>query len=110
MPETPLDIQNRVNEISFNASLLSELRAIAFVKRLIAQGRVEAGQMKDVRVHMVADDILMNDLTAGSKLEPTARLIGRLHAAGRGAAERFLGSCAGRIGQAATVDLSALLA
>ena len=57
----PLEIQNRINEISFNASLLGELRAINFVRRLIAEGRMERGRMKEVRVHMIADDGLMND-------------------------------------------------
>ncbi len=109
IPESPLEIQNRVNEISFNASLFSELRSIAFVKRLIAEGRIEPGQMKDVRIHMVADDALMNDLSAGSKMEPTGNLIRRLHEAGRAAADRFLTDCKGSIGQAPTVDLSSLL-
>jgi NTE family protein len=109
IPQTPLDIQNRTNEISFNASLFSELRAIAFVKRLIAEGRIEKGQMKDVRVHMIADDVLMNDLTASSKLEPSGNLIRRLHDAGRAAADGFIDSCKGRIGSASTVDLSSLL-
>jgi len=109
IPETPLEIQNRVNEISFNASLFGELRAIAFVRRLIAEGRVEKGQMKDVRVHMIADDRLMNDLSATSKLEPTGNLIRQLHDAGRRAADRFLRDCADRIGHAPTVDLTDLV-
>ncbi len=105
VPVTPLEIENRVNEISFNASLMSELRAIAFVKRLIAEGRVGRDQMKDLRLHMIADDGLMNELTASSKLEPSQRLIERLFEAGRAAADRFLCDCSGRIGRAATVDL-----
>ncbi|GAB1363565.1 patatin-like phospholipase family protein [Rhodobacter sp.] len=108
IPQTPLEIQNRVNEISFNTSLLGELRAIAFVRRLIDSGRIEKGQMKDVRVHMVVDDRLMNDLTASSKLEPSSHLIHRLHDAGRAAASGFLDACAGHIGHAPTVDLPAL--
>ena len=108
VPETPMEIQNRINEISFNASLMGELRAIAFVRRLIDEGRIEKGQMKDVRAHMIADDVLMNDLSAGSKLEPSGNLIRRLHEAGRAAADGFLKECAGRIGRAPTVDLPAL--
>ena len=41
LPVTPQQISNRINEISFNASLLSELRAVAFVQRLIAQGALK---------------------------------------------------------------------
>jgi len=108
VPDTPLEIQNRVNEISFNASLMSELRAIAFVRRLIAEGRVQKGQMKDVRIHMIADDGLMNELSASSKLQPSGNLIRRLHDAGRAAADRFLKDHRHRLGVEHSVDLGAL--
>ena len=109
IPQTPVDIDNRIDEISFNASLLAELRAIAFVHRLIAEGRIEHGQMKDVRVHMIADDGLMGEMSASSKLEPSAALLDRLFTAGRAAADRFLADCGGKIGKASTIDLSHLL-
>ena len=86
-PTTPLEIQNRINEISFNASLLADLRAIDFVKRLIADGRWRKGAMKDVRVHMIADDALMNELSAATKLVPSPYLLFRLKEAGRAAAD-----------------------
>ena len=105
VPDTPLEIQNRINEISFNASLLGELRAINFVRRLIAQGRIERGVMKDVRVHLIADDRLMNRLTAATKLAPSPALLAELKAAGRAAAEVFLGHNRDRIGHEASADL-----
>lgn len=98
LPDTPLEIQNRINEISFNASLLGELRAINFVRRLISEGRMEAGRMKAVRVHMISDETLMNELTANSKLSPTPLLLERLKAAGRAAAQAFLDDGAAGIG------------
>ncbi|WP_103256112.1 patatin-like phospholipase family protein [Tabrizicola aquatica] len=110
VPETALDIQNRINEISFNASLLGELRAINFVRRLIAEGRMEPGTMKAVNVHMIADDALMNELGADSKLSPTPLLLHRLKDAGRAAAERFLTEGAPKIGQDSSADLKGVLA
>jgi NTE family protein len=109
VPDTPLEIQNRINEISFNASLLGELRAINFVRRLIAEGRMEKGAMKEVNLHIIADDVLMNDLSATSKLAPTPRLIARLKAAGRAAADGFLRRDGDRIGREQTVDLRDVL-
>ena len=109
VPDTPLEIQNRINEISFNSSLLGELRAIDFVRRLIAEGRVERGQMKDVRIHMVADDTLMNELSAATKLTPSPQLIQRLKAAGQAAAENFLQTAAHKIGNESGVDIPDLL-
>ena len=110
VPETALEIQNRINEISFNASLLGELRAINFVRRLLAEGRMEAGTMKAVNVHMIADDGLMNELSADSKLSPTPLLLDRLKAAGREAAERFLTEAAPKIGHEPSTDLKGVLA
>lgn len=109
VPETPLDIQNRLNEISFNASLLGELRAINFVRRLIAEGRMERGAMKAVNVHIIADDGLMGGLSADSKQSPTPLLLLRLKAAGRAAAERFLTECGAKIGVEGSADLRGVL-
>lgn len=109
IPDTPLEIQNRINEISFNASLLGELRAINFVRRLIAEGRMERGRMKAVNVHMIADDGLMNTLSADSKLSPTPYLLERLKASGRAAAERFLSNGGSKIGTEGSADLRGLL-
>ena len=110
LPDSPLEIQNRINEISFNASLLGELRAINFVRRLIAEGKVERGQMKEVRVHMIADDGLMNGLSATTKLAPSPQLLARLKDAGRAAADRFLAGEGHCIGHKPSVHLPDVLA
>lgn len=109
VPKTPLEIQGRINEISFNAPLLRDLRAIAFVKRLLASGVLEKGSMKDVALHLIADDVLMNELTASSKLLPTPALLSRLKAAGQVAADRFFTEHRGSLGKRGTVDPLALL-
>ncbi|MEM7520248.1 MAG: patatin-like phospholipase family protein, partial [Pseudomonadota bacterium] len=63
LPVTPKQIQNRINEISFNSSLLRELRAIDFVQRLLDEGRADTDRLSRVRVHMIADDDLMAQLS-----------------------------------------------
>ena len=108
IPQTPQDIQNRINEISFNSSLLRELRAISFVKRLIADGTMNRDAMKDVAVHMIADDDLMTTLSATSKLTPTPYLLHSLREAGRKAADRFLGAHRDDLNQRGSVDLVAM--
>ena len=75
LPVTARDIQNRINEISFNTSLLRELRAIEFVQRLIEAGKVAEGAMKRVLVHMVSDDRLMRQLSVATKLVPNPVVI-----------------------------------
>jgi NTE family protein len=104
VPQTPQDIASRVNEISFNSALMNELRAIAFVRRLIDEGRVERGAMKSVLLHMIADDALMNGLSSRTKINATPLLLHQLREAGRAAAERFLETDAPHLGLRATVD------
>jgi len=108
IPETTQDILNRINEISFNAALLRDLRAIAFVKRLIAQGQMERGAMKDALVHFIADDRLMRSLSVRTKVAPTPHLLDTLFKAGRRAAGRFLRAHAGDLNETSTVDLAAM--
>ena len=110
VPHSPTEIQNRINEISFNSSLLRELRAIAFVKGLIAQGQVQEGAMKNVLVHMIADDALMTELGVATKTLPVPLVIERLHDAGRRAASRFLEHHMDDLGVRGTVDLEAAYA
>ena len=110
LPRDSQSIANRINEISFNSSLLRELRAIDFVKRLIDDGKVAEGAMKDVLVHMISDDALMNDLNVATKTIPAAIVIARLRAAGEAAAERFLDAHFDDLNRRGTVDLRAMFA
>lgn len=110
-PDVPLaatDILNRINEISFNSSLLRELRAIRFVNDLIADGRVEKGAMKNVLIHMIADDRMMGDLNATTKMVPTAYLVAKLREAGFAAADRFLKENRSKLNKESSVDLRSM--
>ena len=109
VPITPQQIENRVNEISFNATLLRELRAIAFVQRLIASHNIETGTMKNVLVHMIADDSLMRELSVATKMVPNPILLATLKDAGRTAAEQFIKKDAQNIGKTSSVDLAEML-
>lgn len=106
LPVTPQQIHNRVNEISFNSSLLRELRAINFVQRLLEDGTLKKGTMSRVLVHMIADDELMTELSVATKLVPTPMVLNKLKTAGRAAADGFLAAHKSDLGQRSTVDLS----
>ena len=67
-PMTPQDIQNRMNEISFNSSLIKELRGVDFVDRLIRQGKLSADEYCQVRVHIVENQAELKPLGASSKM------------------------------------------
>lgn len=108
LPTSPQEIQNRINEISFNSSLLRELRAIEFVQRLLDDGTVAKGRMSRVRIHMIADDDLMADLSTATKNVPNPTVITALKDAGRAAAETFLQGDIDLVGVRSSADLRAM--
>ena len=105
-PKTPEEIQNRINEISFNSSLLRELRAIQFVRELIGEEKLPEGMMKDVLIHMIADDDLMQELSARTKLMPTPLMLMRLKEAGRLACDSFFEAHYDDLGAYSSVNLA----
>lgn len=108
LPVTVRQIQNRINEISFNTSLLRELRSIDFVQRLLADGVVSTESMKQVFVHMIADDELMNQLSESTKALAPPGLLATLKRAGQAAATRFLDAHGSDINKRGTLDLAAM--
>jgi NTE family protein len=110
VPKSARAIQNRINEISFNSSLLRELRAIEFVQRLLKTGGVRPGSMKDMLIHMIADDALMQDLSVATKLVATPQILHQLHQAGRAACAAFLDTHFDTLGNRSSVDLPAMYA
>jgi NTE family protein len=104
-PDTPHEIHDRINEITFNAGLVSEMRAIAFVQKLHLEGRIDGGNYKNLRLHMVADEAAMQGFDATSKLETSAGSLRELHRLGHAAAERWLAGDAKELGRSSTLDL-----
>ncbi|MFB2531809.1 patatin-like phospholipase family protein [Paracoccus sp. p4-l81] len=105
IPKSPAAIADRINEISFNSSLLRELRALQFMKGMIAQGKIKDMTLKAINLHMIMDDALMNDLSARSKILPGPGMLGRMKAAGQDAADRWLSECSSCIGVRDSYDL-----
>lgn len=101
VPKRAAEIQERLNEISFNASLIGELRAIAFVQRLIDDGMLKEPMLKKYRrlnIHAIrgGQDLLGYGLA--TKYEARWRFLIELRDKGRAAADRWLASCAQHVG------------
>jgi NTE family protein len=108
-PTSVKEIMERINEITFNSSLMGELRAIEFVARLIDQGRLPRGtgpgQYRKVNMHRIALDSEMMKLSAGTKLNTDYDFFTMLCRHGRRAARRFLDEHFDDIGERSSVDL-----
>src|SRR5260370_17508333 len=68
LPTTASDIMNRINEISFNSSLMREMRAIAFVTKLIDDRKILDNSMKRMLIHGIEAADVMAELGALNKL------------------------------------------
>ncbi|MEQ8717702.1 MAG: patatin-like phospholipase family protein [Acidimicrobiales bacterium] len=90
VPRTAYEITNRLNEITFNASLIKELRAVSLLRRMVDQGP-EFQAYRDRRLHMVQCDEKMLELSVSSKLNSEWAFLRYLHDIGRRAAEHWLG-------------------
>lgn len=108
-PRRSSDILDRINEITFNASLLGELRAIALVTRMLDDGVLVAGHFRGLRLHMIADDLDLATLPASSRVWADAAFVTRLQAMGHAAAERFLAAHGGDLGVRSSLDIAAEL-
>ena len=104
-PDTPQEIQNRVNEITFNASMLKELRAIEFITRLIDTGQLTSAEYRKMHLHIVSNEELLNPLGATSKLNAEWGFLQMLRDAGRKSALQWLEENFASLGQHSSVDL-----
>ena len=105
VPKTATEILNRINEISFNSSLLRELRAIDFVTRLIHRDPDSHLGLKEMKVHAIADDEAMAGLGVASKLNADWDFLTYLRDRGRAAADSWLAQHYDAVGQRSSVDL-----
>ena len=113
MPTSANEIMGRINEITFNSSLLNEFRAIAFVSRLIekrllprCKGR---GQYRHINLHRIVLDGEGKAFAPSSKLSNDYEFFEMLRDHGRRAARRFLDEHFYDIGRRSTIDLGSEL-
>jgi len=109
-PRTPSEIVNRLNEITLNSSLVSELRAIAFVQRLIGEGLLQEaakGRYRNMLVHAIGADAWLRELTLDSKFDTSWDFLADLKARGRRAAGDWLAKGLADVGVRSSCDIRA---
>ena len=108
IPTTAIDIGNRLNEITFNSSLLKELRAIAFVLKLLDENWIRdeyRRELKHVLVHSIRADKALKDLGVATKFISSWEFLTDLRDRGRETAESWLAENFKHIGKRSSVDI-----
>jgi NTE family protein len=106
VPTTATEIMNRLNEISFNSSLMREMRAISFVTDLVDQGKLASNQYKRVNVHWIEAEKQMRGLGVSSKLNARMDFLLHLKEIGRQVADQWIATHFDAIGQRSTIDIN----
>ena len=109
-PRTAREIQDRVNEITFNGMMLRELRAIEFVQRLIDEGKLAPPEYMKAFVHRIDGAEPLKAYSAASKLDASWESVQQMRDIGRTAAHEWLVAHYNDVGQRNTLDLRAAFA
>jgi len=107
-PTSSEDIMNRINEISFNSSLIKELRAVFFVQKLMDEGWIKdeyKSKMKYVLMHSIRSDAAMSDLSVATKFSSDWEFLTMLRDRGRVFASEWLDNNFEHLGIRSSVDL-----
>ncbi|MBP7242982.1 patatin-like phospholipase family protein [Amaricoccus sp.] len=104
LPRSAREIINRVNEISFNTSLIKELRAIALTQRIADEAGLDLGHRRTF-LHIIHTEEEVEDLAASSKLNAEWGYLRMLFERGRGWADAWLAEHFDDIGLRSTLDL-----
>jgi NTE family protein len=106
VPRSTADIRNRLNEITFNASLFKELRSLAFLWEIIHHENLERERYRDIHIHAIHDVQTMLALRVSSKLNAEWAFLTHLRDQGRKAAQDWLSRHYDDLGIRSSLDLS----
>lgn len=108
IPRRASEILNRINEISFNSSLLKEMRAIAFAQKLLRKDWIKEehrDELKDILFHSIRADDAMRQYSIASKFNTGWPFFQELRDKGRAAASDWLNEHYGAVGDRDSTDL-----
>jgi NTE family protein len=105
LPYAAGDILNRINEISFNSSLMREMRAVSFITGLLKQKRLVGEDIRQIFIHSVADDGFMGALSPTSKYNADWDFLVFLRDQGRKCANDWLASHFVKLGVESSVNI-----
>lgn len=104
-PRTAREIMDRVNTLSFNSSMMRELRVIHFVSDLIDKGELSAEKYRRMFIHTVDAEEVVGNLGVTSKLNADWNFLMYMFETGREKAEEFLEQHFDKVGAQSSVDI-----
>lgn len=107
VPTTAQEIFDRINTLSFNSSLMREMRAIDFVTQLIDEGRLDDGHYKRLNIHTIDAEEDMAKFNVSSKLNADQGFLDHLFHLGRARGDEWLNAHVDKVGIESSTDIAA---
>jgi len=107
VPKTSAEILDRINELTFNASLLTQMRSIEFVNRLLREGAVSPARCRSVRMHRIDGGDSLQAFPTSTRSQADGLMIQQLFDTGRAAGSAWLAQHFEAIGRRGTIDIRA---
>lgn len=108
LPRTATEIVNRLNEITFNASLIKEMNGVLLLKKLVDEERVDRKAYREMRLHLISAEDELRRLGVSSKLNGEWEFLCYLRDVGYRTAEQWLAENFDRLGKESTIPLAAV--
>jgi NTE family protein len=107
VPTTARDIADRVNEISFNSSLINEMKLIHYRNELIRNGILKSDEKvnREIFVHTISGYDALSQLSYSSKMNTSWEFLLDLKNRGRVIAEKWLSTDYKEVGLKSTFDV-----
>jgi NTE family protein len=105
VPTTAREILNRINELSFNSTLVREMGAIATISKLIEQGQLVDSPFHRVNFHMIVAEDEMSKLGASSKFNADWGFLSYLYELGVATTDKWLADHFNSIQVESTLDV-----
>lgn len=105
LPTHSHEIINRINEISFNGSLIAEMRAIHFVAKMVHANTLDKNVYKNLHMHMIESSEAMQNLNASSKMNTSIEFLLHLKEIGRRAATTWIENNLRNVGIMSSLDI-----
>lgn len=106
VPRTAQAIIDRINTLSFNSSLMREMRAIAFVSALVDKGFDDNGRLRKMFIHCIDAEDELRRLGVSSKMNVKWDFLMWLFELGRRQGKTFLREHFDKLGRQSSADIN----
>ena len=105
IPKKAHEIQDRINDISFNSGLMNEMRTIYYHNKLLRMGVSIDNHPREIFMHEIAADQKLQEYSYSSKFNTTWIFLNNLRMKGRESAEKWIQHHYEKVNHESTLDV-----